>query len=213
MRMLNIRFNLLSALTCVALCSFANSNLNAQAYKIEASEPDFDDLLSPEFDTGERKKFKPKEWLEIEASFKVKMAPEPPSQTAERILIKWFVAVKHPEKSGALLLLTKDITHVNIPLNEEIFSSVYISPASIKRLTGKDRAGKGAVEYVGYEILVNGEKVAQETNKKVQGKTDWWNIASSTISRSDTVPLLNKMETPFANMWWDRYAEILVERR
>ena len=64
-----------------------------------------------------------------------------------------------------------------------------------------------------YEVLVNGQKVAQETTKKVKGQTDWWNIASSTISRSETVPLLNKMETPFASMWWDRYAEILVERR
>jgi hypothetical protein len=27
------------------------------------------------------------------------------------------------------------------------------------------------------------------------------------------VPLLNKMETPFANLWWDRYAEVLIERR
>jgi hypothetical protein len=27
------------------------------------------------------------------------------------------------------------------------------------------------------------------------------------------VPLLTKSETPFANMWWDRYAEVSVERR
>jgi hypothetical protein len=99
---------------------------------------------------------------------------------------------------------------VNVPLNEETFTSVYLSPSSVKRLTGSDRGGKKAVYLVGYEVLVNGEKVAQESNKEKPG---WWNIASDKISRSDTVPLLNKSETAFSNMWWDRYAEILVERR
>lgn len=211
--MKNFRFTLLSAVACATLSFFTNSTASAQDFKVEANEPQFDDFQSPQFSGGKQKKFDPKDWLDIEASFTLMMKPEPPSKTAERILVKWYVAVKHPEKRGALLLLTKDITHVNIPLNEEIFTSVYLSPASIKRLTGNDRAGKGAVEYVGYEILVNGVKVAQKTSKEVKGQTDWWNIASATISRSDTVPLLNKMETPFASMWWDRYAEILVERR
>lgn len=206
----------LTSLATISLATFGIISMpaaNAQAYKVEASKLEFDDLQSPSFSGGKQKSFKPKDWLEIESSFTLQMRPEPPSKAAERILVKWYVAVKHPDKKGALLLLTKDITHVNIPLNEEIYSSVYLSPASVRRLSGSDRAGKGLVEYVGYEILVNGEKVAQESNKDVKGQTDWWNIASSTISRSDTVPLLNKSETPFADMWWDRYAEILVERR
>lgn len=202
-----------SVLCCAAAALLTANLANAQAYKVEGSKPEFDDLQSPIFSGGKQKSFKPKDWLEIEAAFKVRMAPEPPSKTAESVLVKWYVAVKHPDKRGALLLLEKSITHVNIPLEEEIYSSIYISPASIRRLTGSDRAGKGVIEYVGYEVLINGEKLAQETNSKVRGKTDWWNVASASISRSETVPLLNKMETPFANMWWDRYAEILVERR
>jgi len=194
------------AVLSISLCTSAN----AQAYKAEATKPTFDNLTSPDFNVGKSKKFKPRDWLEIEASLKLQMSPEPLSKTAERITVKWYVAVQHPEKKGAFLLLTKDITHVNVPLNEEIFSSVYLSPASIMRLTGKDRAGKAVVEMVGYEVIANGLKIAEETTK---GKPGWWNSTSDKLSRSDTVPLLNKMETPFANMWWDRYAEILVERR
>jgi hypothetical protein len=96
---------------------------------------------------------------------------------------------------------------VNAPLDEDIYCSVYLSPASIKRLTGSDKGGKNAVEYVGYEVLISGEKVVSETSK---GKVGWWNAASDKISRSDTVPLLNKSETPFSTMWWDRYAEVAV---
>lgn len=208
--MRHTRLSLLSAVAVAAFSVSFQSSANAQAYKVEPSKPTFDDLQSPNFSGGKQKDFKPKNWLEIEASFKLQMKPEPPSSTAERVTVKWYIAVEHPEKPGAYLLLTKEITHVNVPLNEDIFSSVYLSPASIKRITGKDRAAKSIVNLVGYEVLINGEKVAQETNS---GKVGWWNTTSDKISRSDTVPLLNKSETPFANMWWDRYAEILVERR
>jgi hypothetical protein len=87
-----------------------------------------------------------------------------------------------------------------------VYVSVYLSPVSVKRLTGSDRAGKNAVEAVGYEVLVNGVKVAAESVGK--GKTGWWNEASDKISRNESVPLLNKAETPFRAMWWDRYAEV-----
>lgn len=208
--MRNLRLSLLSATAVATICISLQSTANAQAYKAEPSKPTFDDLSSPNFSGGKQKDFKPKDWLEIEASFKLQMAPEPPSKTAERVMVKWYIAVEHPEKAGAFLLLTKEITHVNVPLNEDIFSSVYLSPASIKRLTGKDRAAKSIVNLVGYEVLVNGEKVAQETSSS---KVGWWNTTSDKISRSETVPLLNKSETPFAHMWWDRYAEILEEKR
>jgi hypothetical protein len=208
--MKTIRNSLITAITCVAIGALSHTAANAQAYKVEGKKPSFDNLPSPEFSGGKQKSFKPKDWLEIEASIKVQMSPVPPSKTAERILVKWYVAVEHPDKRGSYLLLTKDITHVNVPLDEEIFSSVYLSPSSVKRLTGSDGGGKRAVYLVGYEVLVNGEKVAEESDKNKPG---WWNVSSDKISRSDTVPLLNKSESAFATMWWDRYAEVLVERR
>lgn len=182
---------------------------SAQAAKAVAEKPTFDDLLSPEFSGGKQKGFKPKEWLEIETKVKVSLAPEPKSKTCDRMTVKWYVAVQNPERAGTMLLLTRDIEHVNIPLEEEVYVSVYISPASLKRLTGADRAGKRSVEAVGYEILINGVKVAEETTKFRPG---WWNAASDKISRSNAVPLLSKNETPFAHMWWDRYAEVLDPR-
>jgi hypothetical protein len=183
---------------------------HGQAAKVLAEEASFDDLPSPEFSGGKQKSFKPKDWVEIEAKLKISLSPEPKSKTCERLTVKWYVLVKNPEKSGTMLLLTKDVEHVNAPLEEDVFCSVYLSPASIKRLTGSDKGGKNAVEAVGYEVLINGEKVAAETSKY---KVGWWNAASDKISRSDTVPLLNKAETPFSTMWWDRYAEVSVSGR
>lgn len=192
------------------LAAFTIGSACGQAAKIVAEKPSFEDIPSPEFSGVKNKQFKPKDWLEIEAKLNVSLSPEPPTKTCDKITVKWFIAVKNADKAGTFLLLTKDIDYVNVPVSEDIYCSVYLSPSSIKRLTGLERSGKSAVEYVGYEVLVNGEKIAQETSK---GKVGWWSMASDKISRSDKVPLLNKAETPFAPMWWDRYAEVSVERR
>jgi hypothetical protein len=200
----------LSFTASLMIAGFSIGSAFGQAAKVVGEKPSFDDLPSPEFSGGKQKAFKPKDWLEIETKLKISLSPEPKSKTCEKLTVKWFIAVKNPEKAGSMLLLTKDIEHVNAPLDEEIFCSVYLSPASIKRLTGSDKGGKNAVEIVGYEVLINGEKVATETSKF---KAGWWNAASDKISRSESVPLLNKSETPFSTMWWDRYAEVAGDRK
>lgn len=177
--------------------------------KVKGDTPMFDDLESPQFSGGKQKGFRPKSWLEIETKLRVDMKPEPKSKTCDKLTVKWFVGVKNTEKASSLLLFTKDVEYVNVPLGEDMWFSVYLSPSSIKRLTGFDRAAKNAVEAVGYEVYINGEKVAEETTK---WKAGWWNAdpakSSVQISRSDVVPLLIKAQTPFAAMWWDRYAEV-----
>jgi hypothetical protein len=208
---MNVSLRPLLALTAFSIItSVSSGTADAQAAKVAADKATFDDLTSPEFAGGKQKAFKPKDWLELETKVKVSMAPEPKSMTCDRLTVKWYVAVKNPEKAGTMLLLTRDVEHVNIPLEEDVFVSVYLSPASLKRLTGSDRGGKSAVEAVAYEILVNGVKVAEDTTKF---KSGWWNAASDKISRTDAVPLLNKAETPFANSWWDRYAEVADPRK
>ena len=181
-------------------------NARAQSVQAMVDKPTFDDLESPQFSGGKQKAFKPKFWLEIEGKMRLAMKPEPRSQTADKVSVRWYVAVKNPDDNNSYLLLTKDVEHVNVPLNEDVYVSIYLSPSSIKRLTGSDRAAKSIVELVGYEVLVNGERVGAESSKNKPG---WWNsTANSKLSRSDTVPLLTKSQTPFSNMWWDRYAEV-----
>lgn len=199
----------LSLTASAIIASLLTGSVFGQAAKVVGEKPAFDNLQSPEFGGGKQKSFKPKDWLEVEVKLKVSLAPEPKSKTCDRLTVKWYLAVKNPEKAGTMLLLTKEVEHVNVPLEEDIYCSIYLSPASLKRL-GFDRGGKSAVEYVGYEVIVNGKTEASETSK---GKPGWWNAASKKISASDSVPLLNKTETPFASMWWDRYAEVSEARR
>lgn len=201
-----------SALATVAATAAAFSLLSvtadAQAKRADVGQPVFDDLPSPDIKTGKDKPFKPKDWLEIEASIKVSpTAEEKQVGYITAVTVKWYLGFRNPDGKGNIKLV-KTINHINVPVDEEIYSSVYMSPATIKRVTGKDKANKGAVEAVGIEVLINGEKVG---SNQVKGKENWWTLPALS-DQSEKFPLLNKSETPFAMFWYDRYAEIQKER-
>ena len=202
------RSALASVAASAAVLSLLTATANGQG-KGEISNVTFDNIPSPEVQSGKSKSFKPKDWLEVEAGIKLPAgnAEQKKAGFINQVTVKWYVAVKNPEGKG-VIKLAKTINHINVPIDEEIFSSVYMSPSALKRLTGSDKASKGAVEAVGVEVLVDGEKVAQSAVKQKEG---WWN-AGSLSDQSDKFPLLNKDETPFAMLWYDRYAEIQKER-
>lgn len=183
----------------------------AQTGKVTVETPSFEDLESPEVggNTNE-KNFKPKDWLEVEVKFKVEMPKNYTQDYIDSITVKWYVAIDNPEGGRKAVYLEKEVKHVNVPVNEDIYSSVYLSPSSIRRISGSDTAGKRVVKSVGGEILVNGQQ-AFNKNEAVfssTGKPGWW----LELPRYDKIPLRNKNETPFKFLWWDRYAEI-EERR
>jgi len=195
-------------LALIAATTILSSCAAVAAIKVDVTDkPKSDDIMSPE-PSGVKSKggFKAKDWLEVEAKIKVEMAPEPKNKTCDKLTVKWYIAVENPDKAGTYLKLTKEIEYVNVPLKEDVFCSVYLSPASIRRLTGFERSGKRAVKYIGFEVIVDGKIMTDATDKA--GKDKWWAATSDKIADSTTVPLLNKMETPFAAFWWDRYPEI-----
>lgn len=194
--------------TALTSLFIATSMADAQTFA-KGEKPVFEEIQSPQIQTQSRqKRFTPRDWLEIEGAITLAARPEPPSGMLDRVVVKWYIAIKNPEKRGEFFLLTREVTHVNVPLGEEIFSSVYLSPSSIRRITGNYRNAKGSVEYVGYEVIANGEVLADAAI----GPDKWWTTSSERIAASDSVPLMTKPETPFAALWWDRYAEVEVKR-
>lgn len=202
---------LFSAVVLAALTMIGN--VHAQAGKVTASDPKFDTLPSPEVggNTG-RKKWKPKDWLEAEVKLNIEMPSSYTQKFIDSVTVKWYVAVENPNGKG-YVLIEKEVEHVNVPVGEDIYSSVYLSPAAIMRLSGSDRASKNVVSHVGGEVLVNGASLQSNKDRYFtsKGKIGWW--TSGSLSRYDRIPLLNKNETPFKLLWWDRYAEIKPERR
>jgi len=191
-----------------AALTFLAAPAHAQG-KAELGTLVFDDIPSPEVNSGKAKAFKPKDWLEVEVGMKIPAtsAEQKKAGFINQVTVKWYVAMDNPDAKG-VIKLSKTINHINVPIDEEVFSAVYMSPSALKRLTGKDKAGKSSVKAVGVEVLVDGVKVGEAADKQ---KAGWWN-AGSLSDMSDKFPLLNKDETPFSMLWWDRYAEIQKER-
>lgn len=187
--------------------------VHAQAGKVDASDPKFESIESPSLggNTGV-KKWKAKDWLEAEVKFKVQMPKNYKEKFVNSVTVKWYVAIENPSGKG-FMLMEKEIEYVNVPVDEDVYSSVYLSPSAIMRISGSDSASKRVVSHVGGEILVNGTSLQSNKDRYFtsKGKIGWW--TSGSLSRYDSIPLLNKNETPFKFLWWDRYAEIKPERR
>lgn len=184
--------------------------LMAQTGKVKVDKPSFDDLPSPDFSVGKNKSFKPKDWLEVEVKFSVEMPRDYKEKFIDRVTVKWYVAIEDPKGGRKTVYIEKQVDHVNVPVGESVYSSVYLSPAAIKRISGRDRAGKSIVKSVGGEVLVNGQSAYKDSGKFSSNQDPgWW----TKISRYDAIPLRDKSETPFKFLWWDRYAEIDEQRR
>jgi hypothetical protein len=144
-------------------------------------------VKTPEFNltSGPTKRSKSQDWLEIEVEFE--SAPE----AIAELTFKYTVLL---EKK----LLDGEVTHVSIPKGKDHYSVMYVSPRSIERLTGGKPLTGAAIENVWVEVTNQGQKLG------------------ATSFRPGAIPngvhlsgmLLNKNDTPFAPLFYDRYEAI-----
>ena len=177
--------------------------------KVDVEDVEFEELTSPELGRNNDKNWDQKDWLEAEVAFEVTLVDPKNTLFVDELLVKWYLAAPAPksEKSKGFVLIQKEVVHVNIPVKEKLFSSVYLSPSSLLRLTDDDNASKSAIDRIGGEILFKGKTVGEFSSRDKPG---WWK--SSSLSKYNKVELLSKDETPFYYFWWDRYAENKSER-
>ncbi len=219
-----IKNTLFASLACYTLSfTYAQEEAKVTTYKviIDVDKPEFDDLESPDPPADTREKtWRQKDWLEMEVKFEIEaIKPEPKDKTLPKLTVKWFIVAVDPTKEGKNhILLEKEIEHINVPVGEEIYTSCYISPSGVRRLSnGGDRASKNIIFGVGGEFYVEGndKPVAFFASKKDKVKVDgkklpfWY---SNKLSASTSVQIQDKSETPFQWLWWDRYAEIAPKK-
>ena len=187
----------------LASSAFGQLELSKDA-RFKVDNPKFTELQSPDIQDGNAKNFKPKDWLEIEVALKVdKLRNEPEDKYLDQIKVTWHVVVKGQDRKA--YKISKTVTHVNIPTDEEVYVSVYLSPNTLKRITGNARASKSDLEAVGGEVELNGAMVGFFTFGQTKG---WWREPLKNVEATSKFPLLDKTQTPFAPLWYDRYAEV-----
>lgn len=160
------------------------------------------------------KRWKPKDWLEFEVPF-IASAPrnaKPNFTSFEMLTFKFYLFLANPDKDKNRIL-TAEVNHVNVPVNEPMASVVYLSPTAILSLTGSPRIAPNAVTFWAVEVTYDGKTVgflSSEGKSPSDPKAEWWKAPSA----PPAVPgvLKNKMETPFAPLWGDYHAEVQSAR-
>ena len=127
-------------------------------------------------------------WLEVEVEF------TSTADFTDDLTFKYFIAV-----NGSVL--TGEVTHMNVMAGKGNRSVMYVPPKALERFNGSRPVTSSAIQNITVQIVQQGA-VKDEANL-VRAAAKWY-------AALPQVPglLLNKNETPFASLYWDRYEQI-----
>jgi hypothetical protein len=179
----------------LALCLFLPTVLFAQtrpAKEFQITRITRNFIATPQFthagaeafpvDTRER-------WLQVETEFTAAPA------VTDELTVKYFVLF-----NGTVF--TGEVTHTNVLAGRERRSVIYMPPRTVARFTPANRPlGPNSVQNVAVQLLQQG-KFEDELSLN-RAPAQWY-----ASLRQVTGLLLNKNETPFAPLYWDRYEQI-----
>jgi hypothetical protein len=152
------------------------------------SAPQFTYTGAQQYQTNQREL-----WLEVEATFAAG-----PAYTDE-LTFKYFILF-----NGRLL--TGEVTHANVAASRESRSVMYVPPGALARFSNNRVVTLNLVQDIAVQIVKQGA-VKNELNLS-PAPPQWLGTLPATAGF-----LLNKNETPFAPLYWDRYEQIKTSAR
>jgi hypothetical protein len=183
--------NKITALLCgllLAVCSTAATAATGD-YKIDKVTLSL--LPTPQITfTGEQRTVPTKDskWLEVEVQFQSNV------DVTDEMTFKYYVLVGQT-------LLVGEVTHVNVQKGRELHSVMYVSPRTLTSLFPGKPITIGLIQNAAVQLLVKG--VLQDELFAKSAQAGWYQSIQQTPGL-----LLNKNETPFAPLYWDRYEVI-----
>jgi len=147
-------------------------------------------VKTPDFSlkSGGDKRTKPGDWLEIEVEFDTK------GGEIDELTLEYAVQVESKLVEGL-------VTHITIPEGREHFSVMYISPRMLEKLTaGKPLTGS-SIQNAWVTAKIKGQIVGTASHRP-----------GNPPNLQRQPGLLNKMETPFAPLYFDRYEAIKLSK-
>jgi hypothetical protein len=178
-----------AALACLQLSASAQAPVGPGSVKLDKVQPEV--VKTPEFSlsSGTPKRSKLGQWIEIEVGYETK---------ADEIDELTFSYTALIEKQ----LLTGEVTYVNIQKGRDHFAVMYISPKGIDKLLSGHPLTPAAIDNVWVEVNRQGQVLDKASYKP------------AAVPNAAKKPgfLLNKMQTPFAPLFYDRYEDIKQTR-
>ena len=174
-----------ASLLLLTLSSFGRADYDIKKIAPAAiTSPEIQFTFGPQHPQGHAE-----QWLEVEVNFESNV------EWTDEMTVKYYILLDTQ-------CLTGEVTHIDIPRGRDLYSVMYISPRTIARiLNGKPLIGEDIVD-VGVQLVIKGEVVATKSFK-AQGEQQWWQNQQQVTGK-----VLNKNQTPFAALIWDRYEQI-----
>jgi len=147
------------------------------------STPQFTYSGGQQYPTNQRDR-----WLEVEVEFSA--APD----FTDELTFKYFILMNGK-------LLTGEVTHVNIAAGRDNRSVMYVSPRALARFAGNGGVTSTSIQNIAVQIT---QKGAIKDELSFARAASQWYAGLPALSGF----VLNKNETPFAPLYWDRYEQI-----
>ncbi len=184
---MNLKIGLTILLACLAGPLLAQN----RAPELQLTKITRNLIATPEFNYSGAETFRTNtrdRWLEVEVEFAA--VPE----FTEEATFKYFILINGK-------LLTGEVTHVNIVAGKELHSVMYVPPRALAYIMANRPLTANTVENVAVQVLQGGG--VKDELSLVRARPDWYSALPTM-----TGLVLNKNETPFAPLYWDRYQQI-----
>src|SRR5438034_11347665 len=148
-------------------------------------------ISTPEFSYGGGGQYRINQrdrWLKVEVEFVA--APD----WTDELTFKYYILF-----NGSLL--TGEVTHLNIPAGRESRSVMYVPPRALARFANNRPIAENSCQNVAVQIVQGGTVKAEASLNRAPPQ---WFATLPQISGF----VLNKDQTPFAPIYWDRYQQI-----
>jgi hypothetical protein len=164
---------------------------SAQGRKFQLTKITKNLITTPQFSYGGAQQYRTDArdpWLEVEATFAAA-----PAWTDE-LTFKYFILI-----NGRLL--TGEVTHVNIAGTRESRSVMYVAPRVLARFNAGRPLAPTTVQNAAVQIVQQGAVKSELSANQAPAQ---WFAGLAAVNGF----LLNKNETPFAPLYWERYEQI-----
>jgi hypothetical protein len=176
----------------LSLAAFAAVSLSASAQvgvgSVKLGKPQPQAIKSPDYQIngGPQKRTIFGTWLEVEVEYAT--LPE----MIDELTFKFTVLIQNT-------LLDGEVTYVNIPQGRDHFAVMYIPPRALLRLTGGRPLTSASIENVWVQATKQGQVLDLSSLRGSAPIPNLPHIAGL---------VLNKNDTPFAPLYYDRYEAI-----
>jgi len=181
-----------ASLLILALCPHSSYG-QRRDYDIVRISPavDLTPQISFNFGPVEHPAPRSQQWLEVEVDFMSNV------DWTDELTVNYFILI-----SGQCL--TGTVTHIDIPKARDIYSVMYVSPYTLARILNGQQLTGADIQDVGIQLVSKGQVLVTKSFK-ARGAQEWWQGLPQVTGK-----VLNKDQTPFGPLIWDRYAQIKI---